>query len=51
MPVEHCRIRTYTHASACHQQEARFTDTFEAAVLVDTQPVQTHVSDQALILV
>lgn len=42
---------TYTHAPTAVQQESRFTDAFEAAVFVDTQSIEAHVSDQTLVLV
>lgn len=44
-----CDKHTYTHASTGVEQEAGFTDALEAAVVVDTQSVEAHVSDQTLV--
>lgn len=44
-------INVYTHAPARVQQISRFTDAFETSIFIYAQPVQAHVSDQALVLV
>lgn len=44
-------INVYTHASTRVQQVSRFTDAFEAAILIDAQSIEAHVPDQTLILV
>lgn len=44
-------VNVYAHAPTRVQQVSRFTDALEAPVFVDAQPVQAHVSDQALVLV
>lgn len=44
-------IHTGAVASVGCQGEARLADTFEAAVLVDTHPVETHVGGGTLVMV
>lgn len=42
---------TYAVAATGGQREARFADALEAAVLIDTHTIQTHVSGGTLIMV